>query len=138
MTGVQTDTMTADQDPHAALNPIPLSLMATDFARFSQRLGASFEAYGFAVVSELFEQPNLPLNQSLVTQALEVTKRFFALDEADKCAYQQKGSGGARGYTPFGIETAKGHTAHDLKEFWHMGRPLEPNHPYRALSLIHI
>jgi isopenicillin N synthase-like dioxygenase len=36
-------------------------------------------------------------------------------------------SGGARGYTPFGIEVAKGASAHDLKEFWHVGRePPEP------------
>ena len=35
-----------------------------------------------------------------------------------------------RGYTPFGIETAKGAPHHDLKEFWHVGRELPPGHPY--------
>lgn len=30
--------------------------------------------------------------------------------------------GGARGYVPFGIETAVGHDKADLKEFWHQGR----------------
>ena len=41
------------------------------------------------------------------------------------------GGGGARGYTPFGIETAKGASAHDLKEFWHVGRELPPGHRFR-------
>ena len=40
------------------------------------------------------------------------------------------GGGGARGYTPFGIETAKGATHHDLKEFWHVGRELPPGHRF--------
>ena len=39
------------------------------------------------------------------------------------------GGGGARGYTPFGIETAKGAKAHDLKEFWHVGRDLPAGPP---------
>jgi isopenicillin N synthase-like dioxygenase len=48
-----------------------------------------------------------------------------------KRRYLIAGGGGARGYTPFGIETAKGHKAHDLKEFWHVGRDLAPGHPFR-------
>jgi isopenicillin N synthase-like dioxygenase len=35
--------------------------------------------------------------------------------------------------TPFGIETAKGAAAVDLKEFWHVGRELVPGHPFEAL-----
>ncbi len=42
------------------------------------------------------------------------------------------GIGGARGYTPFGVETAKGATHHDLKEFWQIGRELPPGHRYRS------
>jgi isopenicillin N synthase-like dioxygenase len=42
------------------------------------------------------------------------------------------GIGGARGYTPFGVETAKGATHHDLKEFWQVGRELPPGHRYRC------
>ena len=42
--------------------------------------------------------------------------------------YHLEGKGGARGYTAFGIETAKGSTHHDLKEFWHLGRDLPPGH----------
>ena len=43
-----------------------------------------------------------------------------------------EGGAGQRGYTPFGIETAKGAAHHDLKEFWHVGRDLPEGHPYRA------
>jgi len=48
-----------------------------------------------------------------------------------KRRYQAPGGAGQRGYTPFGVETAKGAKLHDLKEFWHMGRELPPGHPYR-------
>ena len=48
-----------------------------------------------------------------------------------KRKYLIPGGGGARGYTPFGIETAKGAKAHDLKEFWHVGRELPPGHQFR-------
>ncbi len=47
-----------------------------------------------------------------------------------KRSYHIPGSGGARGYTPFGIETAKGATQHDLKEFWHVGRELPDGHRF--------
>ena len=48
-----------------------------------------------------------------------------------KRKYLIPGGGGARGYTPFGIETAKGRKAHDLKEFWHVGRDLPVGHRFR-------
>ena len=40
-------------------------------------------------------------------------------------------SDGQRGYTPFGTENAKGQAQADLKEFWHTGRALPPDSPYR-------
>ena len=115
----------------SAIEPISLSLYDTDFATFSEKLGASFERYGFAVISELFDHPKLGISRANVERALAVTKAFFALPEAAKLAYRLKNAGGQRGYTPFGIETAKGHTHHDLKEFWHTGRELPDAHPYR-------
>ncbi len=47
--------------------------------------------------------------------------------------YKIPNGGGARGYTPFGIETAKGAKHHDLKEFWHVGRELPPGHPFNEV-----
>ena len=60
-----------------------------------------------------------------------IVTAFFALPTATKQQYHIAGSGGVRGYTPFGIETAKGAQHHDLKEFWHVGRELPEGHPYR-------
>jgi isopenicillin N synthase-like dioxygenase len=85
---------------------------------FAQKLGRSFEDYGFAIISD----HGIP--DELIHRAEEKAKAFFALPEETKKSYFIEGGGGARGYTPFGIETAKGAKAHDLKEFWHVGRDL--------------
>jgi isopenicillin N synthase-like dioxygenase len=57
----------------------------------------------------------------------------FALPEAIKRKYYLDGTGGARGYTPFGIETAKGADHFDLKEFWHVGREIPRDSKYAPL-----
>jgi isopenicillin N synthase-like dioxygenase len=62
--------------------------------------------------------------------ALTEAKGFFALPDAVKRAYHLPGGAGQRGYTPFGVETAKGEANVDLKEFWHVGRELPAGHPY--------
>jgi isopenicillin N synthase-like dioxygenase len=92
---------------------------------FAEKLGRSFEDYGFAIVAS----HGIP--DDLIGRAEEKAREFFALPEGLKRKYLIPGSGGARGYTPFGIETAKGAKAHDLKEFWHVGRDLPPSHPFR-------
>ena len=85
-------------------------------------LGKSFEDYGFAVIRD----HGIP--QDLIDRAEAMSKAFFALPEAAKKAYKVEGGGGARGYTPFGVETAKDAKVHDLKEFWHVGRELPADH----------
>jgi len=92
---------------------------------FANRLGRSFEDFGFAIIAD----HGIP--DDLIHRAEEKAKAFFALPEEVKRKYAIPGGGGARGYTPFGIETAKGAKAHDLKEFWHVGRELPPGHPFR-------
>ena len=90
---------------------------------FSHDLGHSFEEFGFAIVRD----HGVP--QELIHRAEDKAKAFFALPEDVKMKYKIPGGGGARGYTPFGIETAKGATARDLKEFWHVGRELPKGDP---------
>ena len=92
---------------------------------FAEELGNSFVDYGFAIIRD----HGIP--QELIDRAEQKAKEFFALPEEVKKKYLIPGSGGARGYTPFGIETAKGATAFDLKEFWHVGRQLAEGHPFR-------
>jgi isopenicillin N synthase-like dioxygenase len=90
---------------------------------FSEELGQSFAEYGFAIVRD----HGIPAE--LIARAEEKSRAFFALPEDVKLKYHLKGQGGARGYTPFGIERAKDAAVHDLKEFWHVGRSLPPGHP---------
>src|SRR5690606_42102467 len=67
---------------------------------------------------------NHGIPQSLIDDAYGVFQGFFALPDETKKQYHVPGSGGARGYTPFGVETAKGAKHFDLKEFWHIGREI--------------
>lgn len=115
----------------SAITPVPLSLYRADRAAFAQALGASFERYGFAVLSGLFDKEGAGLDEALVERAYADAKAFFELPVETKLKYRPAGGGGQRGYTPFGVETAKGYSAHDLKEFWHVGRDLPQGHPYR-------
>lgn len=115
----------------SAIIPVDLSLYDKDLAKFAQDLGNSFERYGFAALSGLFTKDGAGLDKELVDRAYAASKAFFALPEEVKRAYHIKGGGGARGLTPFGVETAKGFSAYDLKEFWHMGRDLPEKHAYR-------
>ncbi|HEY9237047.1 MULTISPECIES: isopenicillin N synthase family dioxygenase [Phenylobacterium] len=107
------------------INPVSFKRFEGDFAGFSQDLGGSFARYGFAVISDH------PLPQARIEAAIGAAKAFFALPDEVKRAYVV-GVGGQRGYTPFGIETAKGAEHFDLKEFWHMGRDLPAGHPFAA------
>jgi isopenicillin N synthase-like dioxygenase len=108
------------------IKPVSFLRYETDFEGFSRDLGDSFARYGFAVISDH------DLAQKKIDEAIADTKAFFALPEADKLEYVV-GKGGQRGYIPFGIETAKGASLSDLKEFWHVGRELPPGHPYRSV-----
>ncbi|HVI31166.1 isopenicillin N synthase family dioxygenase [Phenylobacterium sp.] len=106
------------------IEPVSYALFSQDFDRFTQTLGDSYARWGFAVISDH------GLDQARIDAALEQMKAFFALPEEVKLKYKLPVAG-QRGYTPFGIETAKGHTHYDLKEFWHVGRDLPPGHPFR-------
>lgn len=114
-------TITADD--HIA--SVSLKDAERDPDAFAQKLGHSFEEFGFAIIAD----HGIP--DELIHRAEEKAKEFFALPEDVKRKYHIEGGGGARGYTPFGIETAKGASAFDLKEFWHVGRQLAHDHPFR-------
>jgi isopenicillin N synthase-like dioxygenase len=100
-----------------AIPPLSYRAFDEDFPGFAEALGKTFARYGFAVISD----HGLP--QARIDAALADAKAFFALPGAAKRSYVA-GRGGQRGYTPFGVETAKGAAHHDLKEFWHVGREL--------------
>jgi isopenicillin N synthase-like dioxygenase len=108
------------------LDTLPLLSLTSEPAALARDLGSSFEQFGFALVTDH------GLDPALVQQAWALTEALFALPEAQKRAWHSAGQGGARGYTPFGTEIAKGAAAHDLKEFWHIGRDLPGGHPLSA------
>ena len=91
---------------------------------FVAELGAAYREWGFAGI----RGHGIP--QSLIDRAYDVFQQFFALPEDVKRRYHVTGSGGARGFTPFGVETAKGALYSDLKEFWHIGREIPRDSRY--------
>lgn len=95
--------------------------------RFVDELGAAYREWGFAGIR------NHGIAQDLIDAAYTAFRRFFALPEAIKRKYHVPGGGGARGYTPFGVETAKDSKHFDLKEFWHVGRELPAGSRYREV-----
>jgi isopenicillin N synthase-like dioxygenase len=117
---IMTDVITTDTVASVSLRDSDANPRA-----FAEELGNSFVEYGFAIIRD----HGIP--QELIERAEDKAKAFFALPEEVKRKYLVPGGGGARGYTPFGIETAKGHKAHDLKEFWHVGRDLPEGHRFR-------
>jgi isopenicillin N synthase-like dioxygenase len=113
--------------PQSVIPPVSMQSYQTDFAGFAAELGGWFERYGFAIVGDH------GMDQGVIDRALDATKAFFALPDDVKRRYLVPGGGGQRGYTAFGVETAKDHTVADLKEFWHTGRDLPPGHRYGAV-----
>jgi isopenicillin N synthase-like dioxygenase len=94
----------------------------TDREAFVAELGAAYREWGFAGI----RGHGIP--QAQIDRAYDVFQRFFALPDEVKRKYHVPGGGGARGYTPFGVETAKGALYSDLKEFWHIGREIPRDH----------
>jgi isopenicillin N synthase-like dioxygenase len=99
---------------------------------FVAELGAAYREWGFAGIR------GHGIAQSLVDRAYGAFQRFFALPPEVKMKYHLKGSGGARGYTPFGVETAKDSRYPDLKEFWHIGRELLRDSAYAEVMAANV
>ena len=97
----------------------------TDRDAFVAELGAAYREWGFCGVS------HHGITGAAIEGPYRAFKDFFALPDAVKRQYHVPGSGGARGYTPFGIETAKDSRYPDLKEFYHIGREIPDDSPYR-------
>ena len=90
----------------------------TDRDAFVAEIGAAYREFGFCCIS------GHGIPRELIDGSYDVFRRFFALPTETKMKYHVAGSGGARGYTPFKVETAKDSRYPDLKEFWHVGREI--------------
>ena len=107
------------------IDPISFNLCKTDKTRFVQAFGDSFKETGFAIISD----HTIP--QNIIDTVNDSTKDFFALSKDVKHKYADAENGHQRGYSPFMTENAKGKSEADLKEFWHTGRKLPEDSPYR-------
>lgn len=107
----------------ASIPSIDMRLHDEDPETFAAALGEGLSQVGFVGLT------NHSVDDALVQRAYGVFRDFFALAEDDKMRSHLPGQGGARGYTPFGVEHAKDAKAVDLKEFWQVGRSLPPEHP---------
>lgn len=92
---------------------------------FIEELFAGLKYFGFIILKDH------PVSTELLDRAYEQVKALFDLPVDVKSSYISKVGGNQRGYTPFGKEHAKNNPAHDLKEFWHVGRSLADGHKYR-------
>jgi isopenicillin N synthase-like dioxygenase len=102
----------------SAIPTLDIRRYDTDRDAFVAELGAAYREWGFAGIR------GHGISTDLIDGAYERFRAFFALPAETKMNYHIKGSGGARGYTPFGVETAKDSKYPDLKEFWHIGREI--------------
>jgi isopenicillin N synthase-like dioxygenase len=96
----------------------------TEREAFVAELGAAYREWGFCGIR------GHGIADGLIDGAYDAFQRFFALPDDTKMKYHVPGGGGARGYTPFGVETAKDSQHPDLKEFWHIGREIDRTHRY--------
>jgi isopenicillin N synthase-like dioxygenase len=96
----------------------------SDRADFVAQLGAAYREWGFAGIN------GHGITDAQLEGAYRAFQAFFALPDEVKRKYHVPGGGGARGYTPFGIETAKDSRYPDLKEFWHVGREIPRDSKY--------
>ncbi|HVI99760.1 MAG TPA: 2-oxoglutarate and iron-dependent oxygenase domain-containing protein [Sphingomonas sp.] len=110
--------------PAAQVPTLSLADQARDPDSFAAAFGGSFERFGFAIVADH------GIDQRLIDRAWQQTEALFGLPDDEKRRYHIPGGGGARGYTPFKTEIAKGASVVDLKEFWHVGRDLPDGHKY--------
>src|SRR3546814_18166244 len=77
---------------------VPVISMSLPADRFAQDFGASFERFGFAMITDHGIDP------ALIERAWDKAKQFFSLTEEAQRDYHIPGGGGARGSTPFGHE----------------------------------
>jgi isopenicillin N synthase-like dioxygenase len=97
---------------------------AASRSRLIETLGEGLQEFGFLNVE------GHGIDSSLIRGTYDLWKRFFELPDGVKRQYAGV-EGGARGYTPFGVEHAKDNPLPDLKEFWHVGQEPPEGHPFR-------
>lgn len=102
---------------------LKLSDLENNREEFISELYQGLKEYGFVVLQEHC------IDKSVLDRAYSLAKQLFDLPDQTKLRYDS-GPGGARGYTAFGRENAKGNPHADLKEFWHIGPDVPASSDY--------
>ena len=97
-----------------------------------EMLSNALSNHGFFIITDH------KISHSLFNKAYEYSEKFFNLDTSVKSKYSFRENAGARGYTPFGKETALGETVPDLKEFWHHGPVIDDSYDERIMKNIYV
>ena len=116
-----------DQIPKLSLN----NLLKNDDQSLDL-LSNALSNHGFFIITDH------KISHSLFNKAYEYSEKFFNLDISVKNKYSYRENAGARGYTPFGKETALGETVPDLKEFWHHGPVIDDSFDKRIMKNIYV
>ena len=95
-------------------------------------LSEALENHGFFVLTDH------GISNDLFKEAYHFSEKFFNLELAIKNKLSHPEKAGARGYTPFGKETALGETVPDLKEFWHHGPVIDDSYDRRIMSNVDV
>ena len=112
--------MTFDSIPAFSM----LDIQERDAETISQ-LKLALTTHGFFTITDH------GIADEVLKSSYKLSKDFFSLHEDAKNSYAHPEKAGARGYTPYGKETAVGETTPDLKEFWHHGPMIDDSYDSR-------
>ena len=97
-----------------------------------EKLKSALTEYGFFTIT------GHGLSSDLLAKSYDLSKDFFNLPTDIKKNYAFPQNAGARGYTPFGKETALGEVTPDQKEFWHHGPCIDNSYDKRIHTNISV
>ena len=119
--------MTFDSIPAFSM----IDIQQRDAETISQ-LKLALTAHGFFTITDH------GIADEVLKSSYTLSKDFFSLHENVKNSYAHPEKAGARGYTPYGKETAVGETTPDLKEFWHHGPMIDDSYDSRISENISV
>jgi len=118
-----------------SFNTIPAFSMPDIQARDAEtisELELALSTHGFFTITDH------GISDEILKASYKASKEFFSLPETLKNNYAHPEKAGARGYTPYGKETAVGETTPDLKEFWHHGPMVDGSYDSRISENIEV
>ena len=117
---------------HDSIPKISLNLLLENDKTSIDVLSQALKNHGFFILTDH------GISIDLFKDAYNYSEKFFNLDLTIKNKLSHPEKAGARGYTPFGKETALGESIPDLKEFWHHGPAINETYDKRIMSNVNV